>query len=213
MLISLLGTLLKGTITFNVAMMYAAASILLLLLGLSAGILQVTMPGTMHLTHTSFELAHFHFLMGLSGAFAVFASVYFWFPKMTGRSADNVIAKIAFWLNAAGTQATFWPLFAVGVQGMPARYWDYSPEIVGAARSATWASYHHIATYGAFITAAGILLMVIGWLWSAIAGLETNDNPWGSKSLEWTHTATPIGPRNFKEDVLVGPEWTPYNYA
>ena len=213
MLISLLGTLYKGTITFNVAMMYAAASILFLLLGISAGILQATLPSTINLARTSFVSTQFHFLEGLFAAFSIFASVYFWFPKMTGRSADNATAKIAFWLNAAGTQLTFWPLFIVGVDGMPRRYWDYSPETVGATRSANWEFYHHIATYGAFITAAGILLMVTGWVRSAIAGPKTDNNPWGSKSLEWTHTATPIGPGNFKDDPAVGPEWTPYNYA
>jgi cytochrome c oxidase subunit 1 len=213
MLISLLGTLYKGTITFNVAMMYAAASILFLLLGISTGILQALPSGTAHLARTSFAPAHFHFLIGLFAAFSMFASVYFWFPKMTGRSADNAIAKIAFWFNLTGTQLTFWPLLIIGVQGMPRRYWDYPPEVFGAAHSTNWEFYHHIATYGVFITAAGVLLMVIGWVRSAIAGPKTNDNPWGSRSLEWTHTATPIGPGNFKEDPAVGPEWTPYNYA
>ena len=79
----------------------------------------------------------------------MFASVYFWFPAMTGRTADNAVSKLAFWLNVVGTQLTFWPLFIIGVDGMPRRYWDYSAETVGAARAANWEFYHHLSTYGA----------------------------------------------------------------
>jgi cytochrome c oxidase subunit 1 len=206
MVISLWGTLYKGAITFNVAMMYATACMLLLLLGGLTGIPLAMTSITVHLARTSFVHAHFHFIMGLFATYAVFAAVYFWFPKMTGRSADSGIAKIAFWLNLVGTQATFWPLFIIGVQGMPRRYFDYSmfPQ---------FEPLHHIATYGAFLSGVGILLMVIGWVISAIAGPKTNDNPWGSKSLEWTHTETPIGPGNFKKDVVVASDWTPYDYA
>jgi len=205
MVISLWGTLFRGAITFNVAMQYVALCLLLILVGGLTGIPLAMTSLTVHLARTSFVHAHFHFIMGLMATYSVFAAVYFWFPKMTGRSADSLVAKVGFWFNLVGTQVTFWPLFIIGVQGMPRRYASYTmfPEFT---------PYHHVATYGAFITAVGIALMLGGWIWSAIYGEKVGTNPWGSKSLEWTHTASPPGPGNFAKDVVVSETWTPYDY-
>ncbi len=204
MVISLWGTLYKGSITYNVAMQYVVLCIFLILIGGLTGIPLAITSMTVHLARTSFVHAHFHFIMGLMATYAVFAAIYFWFPKMTGRSADSPLAKIAFWFNIVGTQLTFWPLFIIGVQGMPRRYWDYElfPQFEG---------YHHVATFGAFVTGLGVLLMVLGWIVSAIRGPKVN-NPWGSRSLEWTHADSPPGPGNFPRPVTVGEGWTPYNY-
>lgn len=204
-IISWWGTLYKGAITYNVAMMYVVLCMFLVLVGGLTGIPLAMTSMTVHLSETSFVHAHFHFIMGLFATYAVFASVYFWFPKMTGRLADSGLAKIAFLFNFVGTQVTFWPLFIIGVEGMPRRYWNYDmfPQFQG---------YHQVATVGAFITAVGILLMVIGWIVSAIRGPAAGQNPWNAKSLEWTHAPSPPGPGNFPKDVVVTADWTPYNY-
>ena len=109
-------------------------------------------------------------------------------------------------LNLIGTQVTFWPLFFIGVDGMPRRYWDYEmfPE---------FEPFHFIATVGAFISAVGVLLMIIGWVISAVAGPRVGENPWGSKSIEWTHAPSPPGPGNFPKPVVVSEKWTPYDYG
>ncbi len=205
MVISLWGTLYKGAITYNVAMHYAVACMFLILVGGLTGIPLAITSMTVHLARTSFVHAHFHFIMGLMATYAVFAAIYFWFPKMTGRSADSALAKLAFWLNVVGTQVTFWPLFIIGVQGMPRRYWDYQlfPQ---------FESYHHVATFGAFISGVGVLLMIVGWVVSAVRGPRVSNNPWGSRSLEWTHTQSPPGPGNFLKPVIVANDWTPYDY-
>lgn len=204
-LISMWGTLYKGAITYNVSMWYTVACMFLILVGGLTGIPLAITSMTVHLSSTSFVHAHFHFIMGLMATFAVFASVYHWFPKMTGRSADIGIAKIAFWLNLLGTQVTFWPLFLIGVQGMPRRYWDYSafPQ---------FEPFHQIATVGALISTVGVALMIIGWVYCAFRGPIVGTNPWGSKSLEWTHTESPPGPGNFAKPVRVDENWTPYDY-
>jgi cytochrome c oxidase subunit 1 len=205
MVISLWGTLYKGSITYNVAMHYAVACMFLILVGGLTGIPLAITSMTVHLARTSFVHAHFHFIMGLMATYALFAAIYFWFPKMTGRSADSALAKVAFWLNMVGTQVTFWPLFIIGVQGMPRRYWDYQlfPQ---------FESYHHVATFGAFISGVGVLLMVVGWVISAVRGPKVSNNPWGSRSLEWTHTQSPPGPGNFLKPVILADDWTPYDY-
>ena len=205
MVISLWGTLYKGSITYNIAMRYCVTCMFLILVGGLTGIPLAITSMTVHLARTSFVHAHFHFIMGLMATYALFAAIYFWFPKITGRSADSALAKAAFWFNVVGTQVTFWPLFIIGVQGMPRRYWDYQlfPQ---------FEPYHHVATYGAFITAVGVLLMIVGWIVSAIRGPKVSNNPWGSRSLEWTHTESPPGPGNFLRPVTVDSGWTPYDY-
>ena len=182
--LSMWGTIYKGAITWSVAMRYAALTFLLVLAGGLTGIPLAESGVTLHLARTLYVPAHFHFIMGLFATYAIFASVYYWFPAMTGRTADNMVAKIAFWFNAAGTQLTFWPLFYIGADGMMRRYWDYSVETVGAERAANWEFYHHIATYGAIVNGIGLFLMFGGWIYSAFAGQRVERNPWGSKSLE-----------------------------
>ncbi|MBT6094038.1 MAG: cytochrome C oxidase subunit I [Rhodospirillaceae bacterium] len=205
MVISLWGTLYKGSITYSVAMKYVVANMILVLLGGLTGIPLAITSITVHLSETSFVHAHFHFIMGLFATFAVFAGVYHWFPKMTGRSADGKLANVAGALALIGTQLTFWPLFFIGTEGMPRRYWNYEmfPE---------FEPWHQMATIGAFVMAFGMLLMIIGWVNSAIRGPIVEENPWGSKSLEWTHCPSPPGPGNFPVSVEVDPEWTPYDY-
>lgn len=206
MIVSLWGTMWGAAITYNVAMLYVVACLMLVLVGGLTGIPLALVSITVHLAQTSFVHAHFHFIMGLFATFAVFASVYFWFPKMTGRSADTVVAKIAFVLNLLGTQVTFWPLFIIGVEGMPRRYAssDVYPQFI---------PYHQVSLLGALISVVGVVLMVGGWVWSAFYGARTPGNVWGSKSLEWTHTETPPGPGNFPEPVVVDENWSPYNYT
>ena len=104
MVISLWGTLYKGSITYSVAMKYVFANMILVLLGGLTGIPLAVTSMTVHLSETSFVHAHFHFIMGLFATFAVFAAVYHWFPKMTGRSADGKLANIAGGLALVGTQ-------------------------------------------------------------------------------------------------------------
>ncbi|MBT4889135.1 MAG: cytochrome C oxidase subunit I [Rhodospirillales bacterium] len=205
LVLSLWGTLYRGAITYNVAMYYAVACLYLILVGGLTGIPLAMTSMTLHLSETSFVHAHFHFIMGMLATFTVFAGVYYWFPKMTGRLADNMIAKISLALNFIGVNVTFWPLFIIGVEGMPRRYWNYEmfPQ---------FEPYHHVATIGAFITAVGITLMILNWIYCAFKGEIADDNPWKSKSMEWTHAPNVPGPGNFPEDVVVDSSWTPYNY-
>jgi len=207
MVISLWGTLYKASITFNVAMYYAIACLFLVLIGGLTGIPLAMVSMTLHLAKTSYVHAHFHFVMALFATFSMFSGVYFWFPKMSGRMADTVVAYLGFWVSSIGVNLTFWPLFVIGVEGMPRRYWDYS-------QFPDWfAGYHHIATAGAFLTALGMALTLGNLAYCTFWGKKSVANPWGSKSLEWTHTPNPPGPGNFVDDPKVAPGWTPYEYV
>ncbi len=205
LVVSLWGTLYKGKIYFNTAMLYAAASMLLFLVGGLTGI-PVAIPsvGT-HISQTAFVHAHFHFVMALFALFAMLAGIYFWFPKITGRYANETAGKIAFALNFIGANMTFIPLMRAGAIGMPRRYYDYPmfPEL-------EW--YHHIATYGAVLTALGMALTIATLVKAAFSGAPAPENPWNARSLEWT-TASPPPPGNFVTLPKVHANWTPYNYG
>jgi cytochrome c oxidase subunit 1 len=206
LVISLIGTLYKGSIQYSTGMLYASSDLFLILIGGLTGIPLAMTSLTLHLAETYFVMAHFHFIMGIMATFAVFASVYHWFPKITGRMYNETLGKIGFALNFIGVNVTFIPLFGIGVEGMPRRYYDYAmfPEFQGAQQ---------MATIGSVIVALGVLVMLISWIHGAFWGPKAADNPWGSASLEWTHTATPPGPGNFPTPPTVSADWTPYNYV
>ena len=213
LVLSFWGTLYKGAITYNTAMMYAVSCLYLILLGGLTGIPLAIPSMTVHLSETSYVHAHFHFIMALFSAFALFAGIYYWFPKMTGRYADGPVATLSFWLNFIGVNVTFWPLFIIGKEGMPRRYWNYEMFSDMTVFGYTFQQFNTISTYGSWIIAVGMLLQFANFIKAAISGPVAPLNPWGSKSLEWTHTASPPGPGNFGDtDVVVDENWSPYEY-
>ncbi|MBF0293379.1 MAG: cbb3-type cytochrome c oxidase subunit I, partial [Nitrospinae bacterium] len=144
--------------------------------------------------------------MGIMATFALFGSIYHWFPKFTGRMYNEMAGKIGFWLNFIGVNVTFLVLFDIGVRGMPRRYYDY-------AMFPQFEFLHKVATVGAFLVAVGMTITILNWIISAFKGAKATDNPWGAKSLEWTHTTTPPGPGNFPVAPVVDKDWSPYNYG
>ncbi|MBI4829192.1 MAG: cbb3-type cytochrome c oxidase subunit I [Nitrospinae bacterium] len=206
LIISLVGTLYRGSIQFSTAMWYTAASFWLILIGGLTGIPLAMTSLTLHLAETYFVMAHFHFIMGITATFAVFAGVYHWFPKMTGKMYNESLGKLAMTLNFIGVNLIFWPLFVIGVEGMPRRYQDY--QMFPQFEVSQWWS-----TIGAVIVALSTILMIWNWISGAIWGPKAPANPWGSVSLEWTHTQSPPGPGNFKEIPKISPDWHPHEYS
>jgi cytochrome c oxidase subunit 1 len=206
MVISLWGTLYRAAITYNVAMHYACACLFLLLVGGLTGIPLAMTVLDLHLGETAFVHAHFHFVMALFATFSIFAGIYFWFPKMTGRIADSKLAIAGFWLNFIGVTVTFTPLFIIGMRGMPRRYATYE-------QFPQFEPYHQIATLGALIVVAGMLLTFYSWINGALRGEKAQENHWNSRSLEWTHAPSPPGPGNFVDDPVLTEGWSPYEYG
>ncbi|MBI4667389.1 MAG: cbb3-type cytochrome c oxidase subunit I [Nitrospinae bacterium] len=206
MVISLVGTLYRGSIKYTTPMLYACSCLFLILIGGLTGIPLAMTSVTLHLAETYFVMAHFHYIMGIMATFAVFAGVYNWFPKFTGRMYNESLGKLGFLFNFIGVNVTFWPLFGIGIEGMPRRYFDYAmmPQFEGT---------HQISTIGAVLIAVGMAITILNWVIGAIAGPKASDNPWGSKSMEWTHTTTPPGPGNFPTPPTVSEDWSPYNYG
>ena len=207
--ISMMGTLYRGAITYNTAMLYAIGFLFVFLIGGLTGIPNAMTVIDLHISDTSFIHAHFHYVMALSATFAVIGGVYFWMPKMSGRFANEKWGKVGFWANFIGVNVTFMPLMIIGVQGMPRRYADWEM----FANEPNFAAYHQLSTYGSWLIGVGMAITLISWIHGAIAGEKSGENPWKSASLEWTHATSPPGPGNFAEIPQLDENWSPYNYS
>ena len=206
LVIGLVGTLYKGSITFETPMTYALGFMFLFLIGGLTGIPLAITSVTVNLSETYYVVGHFHYVMAVAGTFAIVAGVYYIFPKMTGRMYNETFGKIGFWLTFIGTNVVFWTMMRVGVEGgLPRRYYDY-------AHFVEFEPDQQLMTVGAFVMGVGFAVIILNWISGAISGKKASDNPWGSKSLEWT-TATPPPPGNWPEVPALAKDWHPYGYG
>ena len=119
----------------------------------------------------------------------VFAALYYWFPKMFGRRLNERLGKLHFWLMFVGFNLAFFPMHMLGIQGMPRRVADYSPD-------AGWTVLNLISTVGAFTIAISILPLLLNAVATFINGERVGDDPWEGNTLEWA-TTSPPPPYNF----------------
>jgi cytochrome c oxidase subunit 1 len=144
-----------------------------------------------HLHDTYFVVAHFHYIIFGGMGFGWFGALHYWFPKMTGRMYDKRLAVVAWLILFVGFNLFYFPMFILGWEGMPRRYYDYLPQYQ------TW---HVVSTVGSWIMVSGILLMFGNLLRSLKTGkVCTEPNPWGGgRTLEWT-VPSPPPLENFRE--------------
>jgi cytochrome c oxidase subunit I len=186
-----IGTMWRGTITFETPMLFAIGFLVTFLLGGLSGVILASPPADFHVTDSYFVVAHFHYVLFGTIVFAVFAGVYFWFPKMFGRMLDDRLGRYHFWLTFIGFHTTFLVQHWLGTKGMPRRYADYLP-------MDGWTTLNTISTIGAFILGASMLPFLWNvWKSYRFGELVTVNDPWGyGNSLEWA-TSCPPPLRNF----------------
>lgn len=206
LMMGLVGTLYKGSIDYRTPMLWALGVVFLFLIGGLTGIPNAIASIDLGISDSYFIVGHFHYVMAVSGTFAIFGGVYYLFPKFTGRMFNETLGKIAFWITFIGSNLVFWIMMDIGVEGMPRRYYDY-------AQFPQFESAQQVMTGGSLLIAVGVVLILVNWIHGAIAGEKATDNPWGSKSLEWT-TSTPAPPGNWPDVPELGEEWEgPYGYG
>ncbi|MEU4158627.1 cytochrome c oxidase subunit I [Actinoplanes sp. NPDC026670] len=186
-----IGTMWRGQITFESPMLWAVGFMVTFLFGGLSGVLLAAPPIDFHVSDSYFVIAHFHYVLFGTIVFAVFAGIYFWFPKMFGRMLDERLAKIHFWLTMIGFHGTFLVQHWLGNKGMPRRYVDYM-ETDGFTFLNTF------STIGAFILGIATLPFVYNvWKSYKMGQVTTANDPWGhGNSLEWA-TSSPPPLRNF----------------
>ncbi|MFI5495115.1 cytochrome c oxidase subunit I [Actinoplanes sp. NPDC051859] len=186
-----IGTMWRGQLSFETPMLFALGFMMTFLLGGLTGVLLASPPIDFHVQDSYFVVAHFHYVLFGTIVFAVFAGVYFWFPKMFGRMLDDRLGKVHFWLTFVGFHSTFLVQHWLGAEGMPRRYADYQA-------TDGFTTLNMISTVGSFVLGAATLPFLYNVWKSYKAGqLVTVDDPWGhGNSLEWA-TSSPPPLRNF----------------
>jgi cytochrome c oxidase subunit I len=181
-----IGTMWRGSISFETPMLFAIGFLVTFLLGGLTGVILASPPLDFHLNDSYFLVAHFHYVLFGTIVFAVFAGIYFWFPKFTGRYLDERLGKLHFWGTFIGFQTTFLVQHWLGAEGMPRRYADYLP-------SDGFTTLNTVSTVGAFLLG----ISTLPFLWNVYRSYKygdvvTADDPWGhGNSLEWATSCPP----------------------
>jgi cytochrome c oxidase subunit I len=184
-----IATLWKGSILMKTPLYFAAALPALFVIGGISGVILAVFPVDWQLTDTYFVVAHLHYVLFGGSVFGIFAGLYYWFPKMSGRLMSEGLGKASFWTMFVGFNLTFLVQHSAGLSGMPRRIYDY-PDGVG------WAGYNLISTIGSFILGIGVLLTVVNVLRSIKHGQKAGNDPWKGNTLEW-FTQSPPPENNF----------------
>jgi cytochrome c oxidase subunit I len=187
-----LATLWRGAIEFRVAMMYACAFPALFVIGGISGVILAIFPVDWQLQDTYFVVAHLHYVLFGGSVFGIFAGLYYWFPKMSGRLLSEGLGRASFWTMFVGFNMTFLVQHSMGLSGMPRRIYDYSQALHVTG-------YNEVSTVGSFILGIGVLLTMVNVLVSLKSGKRAGNDPWRANTLEW-FVSSPPPPNNF--DVI-----------
>jgi cytochrome c oxidase subunit 1 len=176
-------TLWGGKIRFTSAMLFAIGLLSMFVIGGLSGVTLGTAPFDLHVHDTYYIVGHFHYVLFGGSVFGIYAGIYHWFPKMTGRMMNETLGQIHFALTFIGTHLTFMPMHSLGLQGMPRRVAMYDPQFI---------TLNQICTFGAFVLAASVIPFAINAVWSWSQGKPAGDNPWQALTLEWTTSSPPL---------------------
>lgn len=194
-------TIWGGKIHLNTPMLFALGSLIMFVFAGITGIMLSSVPIDIHVNNTYFVVGHFHYVLYGTVTMNLFAAIYHWFPKMTGRMYYEGLGKLHFWLAFIGLNINFLPMHPLGLHGMLRRVASYDPE---------YTFWNVIASLGGFLLGMSTLPFILNIISSWINGEKAPDNPWRAIGLEWL-VSSPPPVENFEEiPVVISP---PYGYG
>jgi cytochrome c oxidase subunit 1 len=177
-------TLWGGSIRYDTPMLYAVGFLLLFLVGGVDGVYLGSLAVDYSLHGTYWVVGHIHYVLFGGSVFGVFAALYYWFPKMTGRFLNEFLGKLQFWIMFIGMNLAFMPMHVLGLLGMPRRIstYDYHKG---------WGDWNSVSTMGAFLIAASVAIFLINFFISMRAPKNAPADPWEGDTLEWATSSPP----------------------
>jgi cytochrome c oxidase subunit 1 len=188
-----LSTMYGGSVDLKPPLLYAISFIFLFTIGGFTGLTLGSVATNIQTHNTDFVVAHFHYIIFGGMGFGFFAAMHYWYPKIYGRMYNIRWANIAWGVLFTGFNILYFPMFIIGLQGMPRRYFDYDPQFhTGQV----------ISSIGAFILIAGLIGMISNLVYHVNRGPIASANPWHGVTLEWT-VPSPPPHENFDEIPVI----------
>jgi cytochrome c oxidase subunit 1 len=179
-----MATLWRGSLDLRTPMLFSIGFIATFVVGGLSGVIHASPPVDTQQQDTYFIVAHIHYVLFGGSIMGIFAGIYYWFPKVTGRMMNETLGKLHFWLFFIGINLTFGPMHLVGILGMPRRIYTY-PSGMG------WTFLNQIETIGVFIIIIGMIAFLFNYIRSARNGEFAGNDPWDGRTLEWTIPSPP----------------------
>ncbi|MBI5959061.1 MAG: cbb3-type cytochrome c oxidase subunit I, partial [Chloroflexi bacterium] len=177
-------TLIGGSLRFTTPLLYAIGFLSTFLIGGITGIFQAILPIDELVHDSQWIVAHFHYTVFGGGGFAIFAGMYYWWPKMFGYMLDERLGKIQFWTMFVGFHIAYFPLHLLGLWGMPRRVFDYPAD-------RGWTDMNRLATVGGITMGISVIILIYNMIRSAMLHIPAGNDPWEGDTLEWTTTSPP----------------------
>lgn len=189
------GTLWGGQIRFRTPLLYAVGFISMFMIGGFSGLMHSAPPGDSQQQDTYFVVAHFHYVLIGGSIFALFAGLYYWFPKFTGRCTRQWLGRLGFCLLFVGFNVTFFPMHWLGLNGMPRRIYTYGADM-------GWNFWNLVCTIGVYVMAIAFIVILHDFMSAVRGGEPAGEDPWDGRTLEWM-TQSPPRAYNFAEVPVV----------
>ena len=196
-----------GSIRYTVPMLFALAFLPMFGIGGLTGLPLGLSAPDLHLHDTYYVIGHFHYVVAPGTIFALFAGIYYWYPKATGRVMNEVLGKIHFWGSIIAINFVFMPMFITGLAGVNRRLYDGGMTYAHGQEVMEW---NAVMSYGAWALGFFQIFFIFNFFWSIRNGKQVDDNPWQSTTLEWqTPSPPPHGNFTTPPEVHRGP----YEYS
>ncbi len=208
-LTALLLSLWGGSIRFTTPMLFALAFLPMFGIGGLTGLPLGLAPPDIHLHDTYYVIGHFHYVVAPGTLLALFAGIYYWYPKVTGRKMDDRLGKIHFWGSFIFLNGVFLPMFVQGLAGVSRRLYD-GGSIYAHAQEVLYLN--EVMSVSAWLLGLAQIPFIINFFMSIKKGAKVGSNPWDATTLEWTATTSPpLAHGNFERvpEVHRGP----YEYS